>query len=305
MKKLYINDLIPDASQIVLGLMRLSEAKKDPVEIIKTAYDNGINYFDHADIYGNGKSETIFGEAFKKTRIKREDVYIQSKAGIRPNVAYDFSKKHLLEAVDGILKRLQVDYLDALLLHRPDTLVEPEEVAEVFNILEKAGKVRTFGVSNQNPLQIELLKTAIKQPLLYNQLQFSVMHTGMIDAGIHVNMTDERSIVHDDGILEYSRIHKMTIQAWSPFQYGFFAGVFVDNDKFLELNKKLRELADKYNVTPTGIAISWISTHPANMQTVIGTMTPNRIKAVCDASDIRLTKEEWYEIYLAAGNDLP
>lgn len=305
MKYLNIAEQIPNASQIVLGFMRVVDAKVAPEEIIKTAVDNGINFFDHADIYSEGEAETVFGEAFKKTGIARDEVYIQSKVGIRPGVAFDFSKKHILEAVEGSMQRLQVDYLDALLLHRPDTLVEPEEVAEAFDELEKVGKVRTFGVSNQNPLQVELLKTAVKQPLLYNQLQFAVMHTGMVDEGIHVNMSDAGSVSHDNGILEYSRIYNMTIQAWSPFQYGFFDGPFVGNEKFPELNAKLQELADKYGVTPTGIAISWISTHPANMQTVIGTMTPSRIKEVTDASDVTLTREEWYAVYMAAGNILP
>jgi predicted oxidoreductase len=241
----------------------------------------------------------------KKVSFKREAIYIQTKCGIRPGIAFDFSKKHILEAVEGSMKRLNVDYLDSLLLHRPDTLVEPEEVAEAFDELEKSGKVRHFGVSNQNPGQIELLKTAVKQPLLMNQLQFGVMHTGMIDEGIHVNMTDSGSISHDNGLLEYSRVNKMTIQAWSPFQYGFFEGVFVGNEKFPKLNMKLQELAEKYNVTPTGIAVAWISRHPANIQTVIGTITPSRITEVCDASDVVLTREEWYDIYMAAGNILP
>ncbi|GBG96827.1 aldo/keto reductase [Lactococcus termiticola] len=303
MRNLEIADM--KASQVVLGLMHLNEPDKKPVEVLETAFDGGINYFDHADIYGRGECETIFGEAFKKTSISRDQVYIQSKTGIRPGVAFDFRKDHIIESVDGILKRLQVEYLDALLLHRPDALVEPEQVAEAFDALEKAGKVRHFGVSNQNPGQIELLKTAVKQPLIFNQLQFGLMHTGMIDAGLHVNMKDEGSLVHDNGILDYSRLNKMTIQAWSPFQYGFFEGPFVGNPKFPELNKKLDEMAEKYNATPSGIAIAWISRHPAMMQTIIGTMNPKRIKEVTDASDISLSHDDWYALYLAAGNILP
>ena len=306
MKKIQIANTDMTASQIILGCMRINEAGNNPVETIQTAYDHGINFFDHADIYGAGGCETIFAQALKETSISRSDIYLQSKVGIKPGIAFDFSKQHIIEAVEGSLKRLDTDYLDALLLHRPDTLVEPEEVAEAFSQLEKAGKVRAFGVSNQNPGQIELLKTAVKQPLNINQLQFGLKHTGMIDAGINVNMENQAGLVRDGGILEYSRIHDMTIQAWSPFQYGFFEGVFVGNtEKFPELNARLLELADQYKVTPSGIAAAFINRHPAKMQTILGTMTPSRIIEATEAADIVLTREEWYSLYMAAGNILP
>ncbi|NLH36020.1 MAG: aldo/keto reductase family oxidoreductase [Lactococcus chungangensis] len=306
MKKIKIANTDMTASQLILGCMRINESGKNPVETIQTAYDHGINFFDHADIYGDGECETIFSKALKETSISRSDIYLQSKVGIKPGIAFDFSKQHIIEAVEGSLKRLDTDYLDALLLHRPDTLVEPEEVAEAFSQLEKAGKVRAFGVSNQNPGQIELLKTAVKQPLNINQLQFGLKHTGMIDTGINVNMENQAGLVRDGGILEYSRIHDMTIQAWSPFQYGFFEGVFVGNDeKFPELNARLLELAEQYKVTPSGIAVAFINRHPAKFQTVLGTMTPSRIIEATEAADIVLTREEWYSLYMAAGNILP
>ena len=306
MKKIKIANTDMTASQLILGCMRINESGKNPVETIQTAYDHGINFFDHADIYGDGECETIFSKALKETSISRSDIYLQSKVGIKPGIAFDFSKQHIIEAVEGSLKRLDTDYLDALLLHRPDTLVEPEEVAEAFSQLEKAGKVRAFGVSNQNPGQIELLKTAVKQPLNINQLQFGLKYTGMIDAGINVNMENQAGLVRDGGILEYSRIHDMTIQAWSPFQYGFFEGVFVGNDeKFPELNARLLELAEQYKVTPSGIAVAFINRHPAKFQTVLGTMTPSRIIEATEAADIVLTREEWYSLYMAAGNILP
>lgn len=306
MKKIKIANTDMTASQLILGCMRINESGKNPVETIQTAYDHGINFFDHADIYGAGECETIFSKALKETSISRSDIYLQSKVGIKPGIAFEFSKQHIIEAVEGSLKRLDTDYLDALLLHRPDTLVEPEEVAEAFSQLEKAGKVRAFGVSNQNPGQIELLKTAVKQPLNINQLQFGLKHTGMIDAGINVNMENQAGLVRDGGILEYSRIHDMTIQAWSPFQYGFFEGVFVGNDeKFPELNARLLELAEQYKVTPSGIAVAFINRHPAKFQTVLGTMTPSRIIEATEAADILLTREEWYSLYMAAGNILP
>ncbi|MCH1722581.1 aldo/keto reductase [Lactococcus formosensis] len=303
MKKIQIADM--QASQIILGCMRIIEPGKNPVKVIETAYENGINFFDHADIYGAGQCETVFAEALAQTSIRREDIYLQSKCAIRPGVAFDFSKEHIIKSVEGSLQRLQTDYLDTLLLHRPDTLMEPEEVAEAFHELEKSGKVRYFGVSNQNPMQVELLKTAVKQPLLFNQLQFGLKHTEMIDAGLNVNIPNQASHMQDGSVLEYSRINKMTIQAWSPFQHGYFDGPFVGNDKFPELNKKLEEYAEKYNLTPSGIAIAWINRHPAGMQTIIGTMTEQRILEVTNASDLVLSRNEWYDLYMAAGNILP
>lgn len=303
MKKIQIADM--QASQIILGCMRIIEPGKNPVKVIETAYENGINFFDHADIYGAGQCETVFAEALAQTSIRREDIYLQSKCAIRPGIAFDFSKEHIIQSVEGSLKRLQTDYLDTMLLHRPDTLMEPEEVAEAFYELEKSGKVCYFGVSNQNPMQVELLKTAVKQPLLFNQLQFGLKHTEMVDAGLNVNIPNQASHMQDGSVLEYSRINKMTIQAWSPFQHGYFDGPFVGNDKFPELNKKLEEYAEKYNLTPSGIAIAWINRHPARMQTIIGTMTEQRIEEVTNASDLVLSRDEWYDLYMAAGNILP
>ena len=303
MKKIQIADM--QASQIILGCMRIIEPGKNPVKVIETAYENGINFFDHADIYGAGQCETVFAEALAQTSIRREDIYLQSKCAIRPGIAFDFSKEHIIQSVEGSLKRLQTDYLDTMLLHRPDTLMEPEEVAEAFYELEKSGKVRYFGVSNQNPMQVELLKTAVKQPLLFNQLQFGLKHTEMVDAGLNVNIPNQASHMQDGSVLEYSRINKMTIQAWSPFQHGYFDGPFVGNDKFPELNKKLEEYAEKYNLAPSGIAIAWINRHPARMQTIIGTMTEQRIEEVTNASDLVLSRDEWYDLYMAAGNILP
>lgn len=303
MKKIQIADM--QASQIILGCMRIIEPGKNPVKVIETAYENGINFFDHADIYGAGQCETVFADALAQTSIRREDIYLQSKCAIRPGIAFDFSKEHIIQSVEGSLKRLQTDYLDTMLLHRPDTLMEPEEVAEAFYELEKSGKVRYFGVSNQNPMQVELLKTAVKQPLLFNQLQFGLKHTEMVDAGLNVNIPNQASHMQDGSVLEYSRINKMTIQAWSPFQHGYFDGPFVGNDKFPELNKKLEEYAEKYNLTPSGIAIAWINRHPARMQTIIGTMTEQRIEEVTNASDLVLSRDEWYDLYMAAGNILP
>lgn len=304
MKKIRFGSSKEEVSAIVLGLMRIGTAE-DPVAVLETAVDNGITFFDHADIYGDGDSEQIFADTLKKTSIKREDIFIQSKCGIVKGKMYDFSKKHIIEAVEGSLRRLNTDYLDSLLLHRPDTLVEPEEVAEAFNQLEIEGKVRYFGVSNFNPGQVELLKKAVTQPLHANQLQFGLMHTGMVDSGINVNRTESGSVDHDGGILEYSRIHDMTIQAWSPYQAPNRQGVFIGNENFPELNNVLEELSEKYGTTPTGLASTWILRHPANMQVIAGTMNVERIKQIADASNIEMSRADWYELYKAAGNMLP
>ncbi|EUJ21620.1 aldo/keto reductase [Listeria aquatica] len=293
------------APSIAIGCMRMADLSKEQADrVVHTALENGLNFFDHADIYGGGKSEEVFADAIGMNASIRDKMILQSKCGIRQGY-FDFSKEHIIASVDGILKRLKTDYLDSLLLHRPDTLVEPDEVAAAFDELERAGKVRHFGVSNENPLQIELLKKSVKQKLIVNQLQFSVMHTGMIDAGLNVNMKVDAGIDRDNGILEYSRIHDMTIQAWSPFQYGYFEGVFLDNPKFPELNAKMDEIAERYQVTNSALAIAWILRHPAKIQAVLGTMNPERIEAIRKGADISLTREEWYEIYRAAGNVLP
>jgi predicted oxidoreductase len=293
------------ASAISLGCMRMAKIDEKGVDaIMETALENGINYFDHADIYGKGQSEKLFGDYLKRHRGVRDRIFIQTKCALHDR-QYDFSKQHIISSVEGSLSRLGVDYVDALLLHRPDTLMEPQEVAEAFDILQASGKVRNFGVSNHDPMQIELLKTAVKQPLLIDQLQLSVTEAGMITSGMNVNMKNLESGMHDGSVLEYSRIKNITIQAWSPFQYGFFGGVFVDNEAFPELNAALAGIAEKYGISKTGVAAAWILRHPANMQLIAGTMNPTHLVDVCKAADVTLTRAEWYEIYRAAGHCLP
>lgn len=305
MKTLKLANCDLDASEISLGCMRIAQmTNQDISTLINTSLDVGINFFDHADVYGGGQSEAKFAEALGMNAQVREKMIIQTKCGIRKG-SFDFSKEHILEAVDGSLKRLQTDYLDVLLLHRPDALVEPEEVAEAFTILQDSGKVKYFGVSNQNPMQIELLTKFVKQPIVFNQLQLSITNTGMIDAGINVNMENPPSVDHDGSILDYCRLKEITIQPWSPFQFGFFEGVFLDNDKFPELNRKIDEMAAAKGVKNTAIAIAWLLRHPAKMQPIVGTTNAQRVKDLSKASDITLSRHEWYEIYLAAGNKLP
>lgn len=294
------------ATEIGLGCMRIAGVERNAAEnIVKTALDEGINFFDHADIYGGGKSEEIFADVINMSPSIREKIIIQTKCGIVPGIMYDYSKEHIINSVDASLKRLKTDYVDTLLLHRPDTLMEPEEVAEAFAELYASGKVKYFGVSNHNPMQIELLNKYLNNKVVINQLQFSIMHTGMIDSGLNVNMKIAPSIDRDGSVLEYCRLKDITIQAWSPFQYGFFEGTFLDNKDFPELNMKVNEIAEKKGVTNTTIATAWILRHPAKIQTIVGTMNSKRLKDVCKASNVELSRQEWYEIYLAAGNKLP
>ena len=305
MKTINLGSSSLEVPVVAVGCMRINSLDKNEAErFVQTALEQGANFFDHADIYGGGTCEEIFADAIHMNSDVREQIILQSKCGIRQGM-FDFSKEHILNSVDGILKRLKTDYLDVLLLHRPDALVEPEEFAEAFEQLESSGKVRHFGVSNQNPMQIQLLKKFVKQPIVANQLQLSITNATMISAGINVNMENESAVNRDGSVLDFCRLNDITVQPWSPFQYGFFEGVFLGNDKFPELNKKIDEIAGKYGVTNTTIAIAWLLRHPANMQPVIGTMNLERLQDCIKASDVTLTREEWYEIYRAAGNILP
>ncbi len=296
-------------SSIVLGLMRIAKMSDPEIrQLYDAAVDAGVTMIDHADIYGGAPHvcEARFGDAVKLSPAEREKIMIQSKAGIRKGY-FDFSSEHIIEAVEGSLKALRTEYLDVLLLHRPDTLVEPDDVAKAFDQLHAAGKVRHFGVSNQTPGQIELLKSAVRQPLLLNQVQLSIAHANLFAQGIAANMDGlDQSISRDVGLLDYSRLKGMTIQAWSPVQQGFFKGVFIgDRENYAELNDVMDELAEKYRVTPTGIAIAWITRHPANIQVVLGTTKPERVRESVAGSDVVLTREEWYRLFRAAGHKVP
>lgn len=307
MKKIMLKQTNVKIPAIAVGCMRIGDMETQALaEHIEFCVGQGLNFFDHADIYGGGTCETAFAKALKETEIRREDIFVQSKCGIVPGVMYDFSKDYILKSVDEILKRLDMEYLDALVLHRPDALVEPEEVAEAFDELEKSGKVRHFGVSNHKPMQIELLKHYVKQPIEIDQLQLSIPCSNMITNGLEVNMTTDGAFDRDGSVLDYCRLHDMTIQAWSPFQYGFFEGVFIGNEeKYPRLNAVLRELAEKYSVTPSGIATAWILRHPAGIQMIAGSTSRNHMQEIIDGSNVTLAREEWYKLYLAADHMLP
>ena len=296
---------------VVLGLMRIQDKTDDEVRtLVSTARDCGITFLDHADVYGSSLHgcERRFAEALRLTSSEREQFVIQSKAGIvtKDGPYFDFSYKHILESVDGSLKALGTDYLDILLLHRPDALVEPEEVARAFDELSAAGKVRAFGVSNQTPRQIDLLRRYVTQPIVATQLQLSITHAPMIAQGVAANMQGlDQSIVRDDGIVDYCRLNDITVQAWSPFQAGFFDGPFLGSERYPELNAVVDRLADKYGVPAEAIAVAWITRHPAQMQVVLGTTTPERVAAAAQGSDLPLTRPEWYELFRTAGYTVP
>jgi predicted oxidoreductase len=303
----YITTYSPDVrvSQVALGCMRISGmTTEQAVRHISNALDHGFNYFDHADIYGGGKSEEIFGKALAADKSLRDRMIIQTKCAIRPGM-YDFSKEHILNAVDGSLKRLGLDSVDVLLLHRPDILMEPEEVAEAFDILETSGKVRHFGVSNHSALQIQLLQKYVKQPLKINQMQLSITNANMLSSGANVNLPNADGVNYDGYLRDYCRLNEITIQPWSPLQHGFIAGAFLTNEKYDKLNAVIQKMAEKYGTTDSGIAIAWILRLPDNMQPIVGSTNEQRINEIAKASEIVMSREDWYEIYRAAGYTLP
>ena len=308
MKTINVMNGPQNASSIILGCMRMPALSAEAAAaMIRTAAEEGVNFFDHATCYGDGEAETRFGDAFPLSGLKREDVFLQSKCGLHfDRKEFDWRKEDILTSAEESLRRLKTDYLDALLLHRPDLLFDPEEVAEAFSQLAESGKVRYFGVSNVSPGQLELLKKYVRQPLVFNQLQFSLDQTQLIDGGLYVNnMTTDRSISRDNGLLDYCRLHDITIQAWSPLQFGMFKGCFVDHPDFPELNKALGELGEQYGVPKTAVAIAWILRHPARMQAIAGTMNPDHFRDICAAAKVEMTHQEWYRLYLASGKFLP
>ena len=292
-------------SCIGIGCMRIAGmGSKDVDALVRTALDEGINFFDHADIYGGGQSEEIFGKLLAEDPGLREKMFIQSKCAIHDGL-YDFSGEYIKRSVDGILTRLKTEYIDSLLLHRPDPLMEPEEVGEVFDELERSGKVRHFGVSNMNRYQMELLQSGVKQKLWADQLQMSLAHTSLIDEGINVNTQFDGGVMRGAGTLEYCRMKGIGVQTWSPLQKGFCGGVFLGDDEYSELNWELDVLAKKYGVTSDAVAYAWLLRYPAKMQVVLGTTNPERVRSAAKAAEVELTKAEWYRLYKAAGNTLP
>ncbi len=291
--------------KLILGTMRWAKLDYESAQaLMETALDNGISFFDFADIYGSGRSEEIFGEVLSDHPTWRDDMIIQSKCGIRPGY-YDLSKEHILESVDKSLLRLQTDHLDVLLLHRPDVLMDPAEVGAAFDVLKEQGKVRYFGVSNMNSSQIELLQQRSTEKILFNQLQFSLVHAGIVGQGMYVNTNEPEAIDRDGGILEYCTAQGITIQAWSPLQASFESWTFIDNPHYKGLNEKLELIGNKYGLSPAAVAIAWILRHPADIRPVLGTTNPEHLLELAKATTVELTKKEWYELYIEAGHQLP
>ena len=295
-----------EVSRIALGCMRIADKSVEEVEmLVKTAIDQGINFFDHADIYGGGKSEQVFGEVLKRNPELRDQMIIQTKCAIIPGKRYDFSKEHIISSVEKSLKRLHTDHVEILLLHRPDALCDPKEVAEALDELYDRKMVRYFGVSNHTPLQIQLLQKYTKHPIIINQLQLSIVHSVMIDSGLNMNMKETWAQDKDGGVLDYCRLHDITIQPWSVVQASWAEGTFLDHPDYKELNAVMQSLADEYHVTKSAIAVAWLLRHPACMQPIVGTTSPTHLIESCQATEVELTRQQWYDLYLAGGKPLP
>lgn len=291
-------------SRIAQGCMRIAGLSDRELDaMIGADLDAGINFFDHADIYSKGRCEEKFGAYLRRNPSVRDKIVIQTKCGIVIGKRYDFTEKHLIECAEGSLKRLNVEHIDVLLLHRPDALCEPETVAKVFDKLHGEGKVRYFGVSNHNSFQLQLLQKYVGHKLVFNQLQFGPAHTGMIDSGLHVNMTDSASVMRDGMTLDYCRLKGITVQPWSPFRAK--NGRFIGSIFHLRLNRALKKIADKYGITVSAATLAWILRHPARMQPIIGSTDGVRIIGMAKAAETEITHEEWYDVYRAAGNSIP
>lgn len=296
---------------VVAGMMRIRDHSDAEVRALyMAARESGIDFFDHADIYGGDyhSCEDRFAAALELSALERSQIMLQTKTGIVADPwHYDSSYEHIVASAERSLRALRTDYIDVLLIHRPDALTEPDEVARAFSHLESSGKVRAFGVSNHTPRQIDLLRTAVTQPLVANQVQLSLTHSPVVAQGLASNMVGQQDSVTLDGggLLDYCRINEITLQAWSPFQKGFLDGVFFGSSEYLELNAELDRLAATYDVTPTAIAVAWITRHPAGIQVVLGTTNPRRVTDAAAGSDLPLTRAEWYGLVKAAGHHVP
>jgi predicted oxidoreductase len=274
------------------------------VPVMKAAHEQGITFFDTADVYGHGKSELALGQVLKDTAGLRRRLVIQSKCGIREGGIIDSSREHITSAVEGSLKRLGTDYLDILLLHWPDNLVEPAEVARAFDELHGAGKVRYFGVSNYSPYQIELLRKHVRQPLVANQIQLGLAHW-YTEPG-----ASKAAITHDaEGVvtLDYCRLQDIQVQAYSPLR-GANIGkppnlLNPPTDASAEVHKAietLQTIARSHDTSPAAVMLAWLLHHPAGIVPIIGATKVEHVIDNCAADRIELSRAEWYSLLRAA-----
>ncbi|GIF04986.1 aldo/keto reductase [Actinoplanes siamensis] len=291
---------------VVLGMMRIADRTDDEIRaLVRAARDADVDFFDHAAVHGSRQHhcEERFAEALRLTPSARAEITIQTKAGIVRDGSCDSSYDHLVSSTEESLRALRTDYLDVLLLHGPDALVEPEEVARAFDDLESAGKVRAFGVCDHTPPRIELLRTAVRQPIVVNQLQLSMTHAPGVAADLAG--TGHPVALDGGGVLDYCRVHRITVQAWSPFEAGFCTGTVLDSLEYADLNAVADRLGERYGVPAIAIATAWITRHPGGMQVVLATAAPERVTGAAQGSDVPLTRAEWYELSRASGHRAP
>lgn len=296
------------ASKLMLGMWRFADETPEHVaELVETCLDCGVNALDTADVYGRGHCEELLGEAFALRPGLRDQVFLQTKVGIRkePHTWFDFSFQHIVEGCEASLKRLNTDHVESLLLHRPDILMEPEEVAEAFTRLHDAGKVLDFGVSNMNPTTMHFLQKWLPFPIAANQMQLSAAYTPMIDAELYVDRAEDYAVMRDGGVMEYCRENDIAIQTWSSLQVGYEKKVLFGHPNHPQLNAVLERMAEEKGVTPTAVALAWILRYPAKMQAIIGTSKASRIRDAAEACSISISRQEWYEIYATDGRRVP
>lgn len=295
---------------LMLGMMRAEELDAAALRsLVAEALDVGVEWFDHADIYGSAwhGCEAHFGDALQANAGARAALKIQTKCGIvRGKSAYDLSYAHIVRQVEGSLRALRIDTIDSLLLHRPDALCEPDEVARAFDELEASGKVRAFGVSNHTARQIELLRGSVRQPLVVNQLQLSLAHAPAIAQGVAANIAGEpQSVMRDDGVLDYCRTTGIAVQAWGPLQSPIAAGSFLAAPEHAALNAELSRVAAEHGVSELEVAVAWISRHPARPTVVLGSTRPERVRAAVRGTGLPLSRGDWYGLFRAAGYQVP
>ncbi|MGX1830422.1 aldo/keto reductase [Paenibacillus taichungensis] len=324
MKPLQLEKRGISTSRMVMGCMGLGggwnqnpiteEDIKQAHQAVDAALSIGINFFDHADIYTFGKAEIVFGQVLKERKDLREKILIQSKCGIRFEDGpgrpgrYDFSSDYIRNSVDGILKRLGVEYIDFLLLHRPDPLMEPEEVAEVIHDLKESGKVRNFGVSNMSAAQMKLLQSYSNEPLIINQLEMSLAKLDWLEMGVLVNHNERINAHFPEETLEYCRLENIQIQAWGSLAQGLFSGRNLDgqSESIKETALLVKDMADQKQTSPEAILLAWLMRHPAGIQPILGTTRPDRIQKCGEAMNLTMTREEWYSLFVSSrGRRLP